>query len=455
MTRLSALSRQTLDYLEQPVHATWSRGVSMSAIEMTARRSRERDDLATRYLGVRGASKRLCEGLSVEDHIVQSMPDVSPTKWHLAHTTWFFETFVLSRGPGVTPFHPAFHDLFNSYYLSVGKPFPRAQRGLLSRPSLDEVWAYREHVDAAVMDRLARGDLDAEGARILELGIEHEQQHQELILTDIKHVLWHNPLYPRYAGAEPVERASRDRCRASLRWHGLSPDIADLGHDGRGFCFDNELPRHRVLVPAYELASRLVTAGEYLAFMRDGGYRRPELWLSDGWDFCRREALSAPLYWLERDGAQLHFTLRGLEPIDEDEPVVHVSGYEADAYARWAGARLPREAELELAARGRPVAGNFVESGVLHPVAAASGGDIAQLFGDAWEWTQSAYAPYPGYAPPDGAIGEYNGKFMVNQLVLRGGSCVSPRSHLRASYRNFFPPHARWQFSGIRLARDP
>jgi ergothioneine biosynthesis protein EgtB len=410
-------------------------------------------DLGTRFRAVRRFTEELSAPLSAEDCQAQSMPDASPAKWHLAHTTWFFETFVLERAvAGYRPFHPEFRVLFNSYYQTVGPQHPRPERGLLTRPALDEVLAYRRHVDTEVCDLLGAGignDLDA----IVRLGLEHEQQHQELLLTDVKHLLSVNPLRPAYL---PLPPAPADGAAPALSWRAHAEHVDWIGHDGGGFSFDNERPRHRVLVPAFELASRPVTAGEFVAFIEDGGYERPELWLSDGWSVVQSHGWKAPLYWECRDGVRLEFTLGGLRQLAATAPVCHVSLYEADAFARWAGARLPTEAEWEVAARDMPVAGNFAESGLLHPAAAwpRSEDGPARLFGDVWEWTQSAYAPYPGYKPPAGALGEYNGKFMCNQMVLRGGSCATPASHMRATYRNFFYPHARWQFSGIRLARD-
>jgi ergothioneine biosynthesis protein EgtB len=410
--------------------------------------------LAARYRAVRDATTRLAAPLSAEDCQIQSMPDASPTKWHLAHTTWFFETFVLEpSAAGYRAFDRRFRVLFNSYYNAVGKQHARPQRGLLSRPSLDEVRAYRAHVDAAVQDLLERDAVDAALAAAVELGLEHEQQHQELILTDIKHVLATNPLGPAYRTALPAAAADTP---APLRWHAHDEAIVEIGHAGGGFAFDNETPRHRVLVPAGALASRLVTCGEYLEFMRDGGYARPELWLSEGWDAVRAGGWSAPLYWEQRDGTWCAATLAGERPLGAAVPVCHVSFWEADAFARWAGARLPTEFEWERAATGVEIDGNFVEQGALHPLPAAPGAGPgpAQMFGDVWEWTASPFVGYPGYRPTAGALGEYNGKFMANQWVLRGGSCATPRAHVRATYRNFFPAPARWQFSGIRLARD-
>jgi ergothioneine biosynthesis protein EgtB len=406
--------------------------------------------LAERYREVRAATEALAAPLSPEDCALQSMPDASPAKWHLAHTSWFFETFLLERAePDFRPHHAAFRFLFNSYYQSVGPQYARPQRGLLSRPTLAEVRAYRAAVDERVGAVLARG-VGADDLAVVELGLQHEQQHQELLLTDVKHLFAANPLRPAYRELPPPLRTEV----APLRFVAFAAGLHELGHAGQGFAFDNEGPRHRAFVPGFALASRVATNGEYLAFLRDGGYERPELWLSDGFAWREAEGVRAPLYWEERDGEWTTLTLAGPRPLRPEEPVVHVGFYEAAAYAAWAGARLPTEAEWEVAAASAPVSGNFVESGRLHPAPAGAGPGLAQLFGDVWEWTRSDYAPYPGYAPTAGALGEYNGKFMCNQRVLRGGSCASPRSHLRATYRNFFPPAARWQFSGVRLARD-
>jgi ergothioneine biosynthesis protein EgtB len=430
-------------------------------------------DLAARYSEVRGRTEELCAPLSAEDCGVQSMPDASPAKWHLAHTSWFFETFLLGARAGYRPFHPQFGYLFNSYYNGVGDRPPRGQRGLLSRPSLEQVYAYRRHVDAAALDLIRGRPAPVQAVLdVVVLGLNHEQQHQELILTDIKHALWCNPLRPAYRepqkedGDGPGSDAGSDRARspAPLVWRSHAGGVIDIGRpaaaSGGGadpFTFDNEGPRHQVVLRPHALACRPVSAGEYLDFIGDGGYRRPELWLSDGWDAVQQGGWGAPLYWQVSGADALLFTLAGMRPLRRDEPVCHVSYYEADAYARWAGARLPTEAEWEAAAAQAPVEGNFLESRALHPRAPSSGGSagpLPQLFGDVWEWTQSPYTAYPGYQPPAGALGEYNGKFMINQQVLRGGSCATPASHIRASYRNFFPPGARWQFSGIRLARD-
>ena len=414
-----------------------------------------RSDLRARYQAVRGATRALCEPLSPEDCAAQSMPDASPAKWHLAHTTWFFETFVLERAqPGYRPFHAAFRVLFNSYYNSVGEQHPRPRRGLLTRPALDEVQAYRDHVDEHVAKLFENQAVDPELVARIVLGLAHEEQHQELILTDVKHLFSCNPLDPAYRRTPEAPRAAL----APLEWRGFDEGVRWIGDGGPGFAFDNEGPRHRRFVERFEIASRPVTNGEFAAFVEDGGYARPELWLADGWAAVQERGWRAPLYWRRVAGGFRTLTLGGVRPLREDEPVCHVSFYEAEAYARWAGARLPGEAEWEVAAQALPVAGNFVESGLLHPAPAGAaqrpGGAPAQLFGDVWEWTASGYAPYPGFRPPPGALGEYNGKFMSNQLVLRGGSCVTPRSHVRATYRNFFHPHQRWQFSGIRLARD-
>jgi ergothioneine biosynthesis protein EgtB len=407
-------------------------------------------DLLATFRAVRARTEALAAPLSSEDQQVQSMPDASPTKWHLAHSTWFFETFVL-RGvePAHEPFHAAFDYLFNSYYEAVGPRHERARRGLLSRPPLADVMAYRHDVDARVGRLVEQGSLPDAALAALELGLHHEQQHQELILTDAKHALGANPLLPAYLPLRH-ERAAPSR----LEWLPAKEEITEIGHDGRGFAFDNEGPRHRVVVTACELASRLVTCAEYLEFMSDGGYERPGPWLSDGWDEIRAERRQAPLYWASRDGAWHVFTLAGERPLDPHEPACHLSFFEADAYARWAGARLPTEQEWERAARDLPVAGNFAEDGRLHPSSPGGSGRLTQVFGDCWEWTSSAYRPYPGYRPTSGALGEYNGKFMSGQMVLRGGSCLTPRGHVRATYRNFFPPGARWQCTGLRLARD-
>ncbi len=437
---------------EQPIHPA-------EPVEASALLPLECPELSQRFRAVRAATEALAAPLSPEDQCLQSVDFASPTKWHLAHTTWYFETFVLAgvaerTGRELAPFHPAYGYLFNSYYHTVGAMHARPERGLLSRPGVDDVMRYRRHVDEAIEEALACEQLDRELRGLLELGLHHEQQHQELILTDIKHAFSGNPLRPAYLPPRPRPNPPP---LAPLAWVGHAGGLHEIGHGDDRFAFDNERPRHRVLVRDFELASRPVSCGEYRAFMEDDGYARPELWLSDGWERLQQDGWQAPAYW-ERsraDDAWEILTLHGPRRLFDDEPVTHVSFFEADAYARWAGARLPTESEWECAATGRPVEGNFVESGVLHP--RASEPDEAgesQLFGDVWEWTASPYVAYPGYRAPRGPVGEYNGKFMCNQLVLRGGSCASPQSHLRASYRNFFQAETRWQFSGIRLARD-
>jgi ergothioneine biosynthesis protein EgtB len=407
-----------------------------------------------RYQAIRQTSEELARPLSAEDCQIQSMPDASPTKWHLAHTSWFFETFVLSRhAPGYQPFDPHFNFLFNSYYNAVGARLDRPRRGFLSRPGLEQIYAYRAAVDRAMVDLLdATGpDLDPRIEAVIELGLNHEQQHQELILTDIKHALAQNPLHPAYrAGVgRPIDAPA-----ITMDWSPHPSGLAWIGHDGHGFAFDNEGPRHCVFLEGHALGSRLITCGEYCAFIDAGGYSRPEFWLSDGWHVVNARQWNAPLYWEKRDGQWWTMTLGGFRPIADSEPVCHVSFYEADAFARWAGRRLPTEAEWEHAASQRERIGNFLETGHFHPQAADSGTAFAQCYGDVWEWTQSPYVPYPRSQPAPGALGEYNAKFMCNQLVLRGGSCATPASHIRPTYRNFFPPDARWQFTGIRLARD-
>jgi ergothioneine biosynthesis protein EgtB len=373
----------------------------------------------------------------------------SPAKWHQAHTTWFFETFVLARFAGFyQPFDPHYHFLFNSYYEALGERYPRPDRGLLTRPSLAQIQRYRQHVDAALI-RLLETGVDAEAASLIELGCHHEQQHQELILTDIKHVLSLNPLAPVYAPARDLPSPSP---AAAPDWIAFSGGVQEIGHDGRGFHFDNEGPRHRVWLDDFRLATRPVTNRDWLAFIADGGYSTPALWLSDGWSTVQAEKWQAPLYWRATDGGWEEFSLHGLQRLAPEAPVSHVSYYEADAFARWAGRRLPSEAEWELAAAAIAVDGNLLESETRHPRPAGGGEGLRQMFGDVWEWTQSPYTPYPGFRAAAGALGEYNGKFMANQMVLRGGSCATPRSHIRATYRNFFPPSARWQFSGLRLA---
>ncbi|WP_292998221.1 ergothioneine biosynthesis protein EgtB [Nevskia sp.] len=416
--------------------------------------------LAHAYARVRAQSRALADGLTPEDCQIQSMADASPVKWHLAHTTWFFETFVLAAGdPQYRPVDSAYRVLFNSYYVGIGERAPRAERGLMTRPTLDEVLRYREIVDVRMAALLASDRVTAAARDVITLGLHHEQQHQELIVTDLKHHFSRNPQHPVYRPA----RAASTSETVPLRWIGFDAAIHEIGHDGDGFAFDNETPRHRVFAEAFELGSRLVTNEEFAAFIADGGYRRPELWLSDGWDAVQAQDWRAPLYWLDpwlNDGLGdgWHYTLAGRQPRAANASVCHVSYYEAEAYARWAGARLATEAEWEIAAQtvsGSPHGdGSHLDDGHFAPQPAAAVAGLAQMFGDVWEWTQSAYLPYPGFAPAAGAVGEYNGKFMINQMILRGGSCATPQGHVRPSYRNFFPPATRWQFSGIRLARS-
>ena len=404
------------------------------------------EDLVAKYQRVRAASVSICEPLEIEDYVVQTMLDASPPKWHLAHTTWFFETFLLKPHlTGYSEFHPRYNYLFNSYYEAIGKRHPRPQRGLLSRPTVKQVYDYRAHVDAAMADLIEQ---TADIEPLLRLGLHHEQQHQELLFTDFKHTLALNPLRPAYQVA-PAEPAASS---GPVRWIDFPGGIVEVGHQGSGFCFDNERPRHQVLLQPYRLADRLVTNGEFIEFIEDGGYETVRHWLSMGWATVQEQGWEAPLYWEKVDGRWHSFTLNGLQPVDEAEPVCHVSYFEADAFAAWAGKSLATEAEWETAAAPQPVDGNFYDSGRLRPAAAAEGPQVRQLYGDVWEWTSSSYSAYPGFRAPGGAVGEYNGKFMCNQYVLRGGSCVTSADHIRPTYRNFFPPEARWQFSGIRLA---
>ena len=411
-------------------------------------------ELANRFATVREFTVSLTDGLAVEDMVVQSMPDVSPTKWHLAHTSWFFEQFVLTPHlPGYSPLDRTYLYLFNSYYHQAGERHCRDQRGYISRPTVTEVLDYRRHVDAAMeqlFDTIDEGRL-AELEPLLLLGLNHEQQHQELMLTDIKHVFSVNPLRPVY---RPDAAAATGAEAPPLEWVGFPEGVHEIGYEGSGFAYDNESPRHRTFLEPFELASRLVTNGEYLRFIEDGGYRRPDLWLSMGWAAVEENGWTEPFYWEKRDGEWVLFTLGGMRPVDPAEPACHLNYFEADAFARWAGARLPTEAEWEVGAAGLPREGNLVESGRFHPWPADAGPGLRQMYGDVWEWTSSAYSPYPGFRTAPGAVGEYNGKFMCNQFVLRGGSCATSGSHIRPTYRNFFHPDASWQFTGLRLARD-
>jgi ergothioneine biosynthesis protein EgtB len=406
--------------------------------------------LAERFAEIRRETERVAAPLTPEDCSAQSMPDASPIGWHLAHTSWFFETFVIGRAePRRAPFDPEFGYLFNSYYNAIGERVPRPMRGRITRPGLEGIRAYRRHVDAEVLEILD-GAKDPEIARLLELGLNHEQQHQELMRTDVKHLFSLHPALPAYTAAPRTPRVEA----TALRFLRCEAGLHEIGHSGDGFAFDNESPRHRVFTQPFEIASRPATNGEFLRFVEEGGYEDPSLWLSDGWDWIVAESIRAPLYWKPGERGFEEFTLGGLRELDPAEPVVHVSYYEADAFARWSSARLPREDEWELVAGPLPVEGNFAESGILHPRPTPASNGPSSLFGDVWEWTSSPYVGYPGYAAAPGALGEYNGKFMCNRMVLRGGSCASPRSHLRATYRNFFVPTTRWQFSGVRLARD-
>jgi ergothioneine biosynthesis protein EgtB len=436
------------------------------------------ESLRDRFHQIRKFTNALCAGLEPEDCVVQSMPDVSPTKWHLAHTTWFFETFILKKFvAGYRAEVPEYAYLFNSYYNAAGDMHRRDLRGLISRPTVSEAQRYRASIDSHIDDLLSNSDesLLDEIEPILVLGTHHEQQHQELLITDIKHVLAQNPLYPVFRKPKTGGRrtATPGSQSSPLQFVGFDEQIAEIGHDGDGFAYDNEGPQHNALVPAVSLATRPVTNGEFIAFIEDNGYTRPEFWLSLGWMTVNEQRWNAPLYWTKRDGAWWNFTLSGLRPVDQSDPVTHISYFEADAFANWAGARLPTEFEWERATLSCPIEGNFVENELFHPVAASTsaGGaftkadisaqkpqrhrHLVQMFGDVWEWTRSAYAPYPGYRAAPGALGEYNGKFMCNQYVLRGGSCATSRTHIRRTYRNFFQPEKRWQFTGIRLARDP
>ncbi|MGE5113358.1 MAG: ergothioneine biosynthesis protein EgtB [Acidobacteriaceae bacterium] len=411
---------------------------------------KSRVGLLADYERVRQWTCTLVESLSAEDQMVQSMPDASPTKWHLAHATWFFETFLLGKNlAGYKPFDPNYKVLFNSYYKRLGKHPVRSTRGTFSRPSLEDVWEYRRVVDAG-MQKLLSGDLSPEVAALVELGLNHEQQHQELVVTDIKHAFWSQPLRPAYRPGASVPSQGSER-----RWNSFRGGLVEIGHTGDGFAFDNESPRHQVFLNPFRLASRPVSNAEYLDFINDGGYERPELWLSDGWDTVCAQGWEAPLYWEREEDTWHLFTAAGMRRVDPNDPVCHVSYYEADAFARWVGARLPLETEWETVAETLPIEGQFAESLDFHPRSGPEKGTgMHQMYGCTWEWMASPYVGYPGFRPAAGVVGEYNGKFMCNQFVLRGGSCATPRSHLRASYRNFFPPHARWQFMGIRLAAD-
>ena len=414
----------------------------------------DREQLLDSYRIVRNFSKKLAEPLAIEDYVIQSMPDVSPTKWHLAHTSWFFETFVLSEVySDYKSINPQYDYLFNSYYVQVGDRHCRPKRGLISRPTVEEIYEFREYVDKNMEHLFSNLDdkTFSKIASVIEIGIHHEQQHQELMLTDIKHVFSENPLDPVYYKRK---NNGKNKNPKMLSWVNFEEGIYLIGNSGNSFGYDNEFPTHKVFTESFKIGSRLVTNGEYLEFIKDGGYEKTELWLSDGWSAVATNEWKSPLYWYKKDGEWWTFTLNGVVKLNLDEPVSHISFYEAEAYARWAGARLPSEFEWEIASADSTVEGNFVDNGNFHPITSNSKNNLDQMYGDVWEWTRSPYSPYPGYKTAPGALGEYNGKFMCNQMVLRGGSCATSKSHIRNTYRNFFPPDARWQFMGIRLAKD-
>lgn len=425
--------------------------MNLHSAAFAAKRRTEASSLRERLFATRALSSELARPLSDEDQVVQAMDDASPAKWHLAHTTWFFEAFLLKPFlAGYRVFDERFEYCFNSYYESVGPRHPRPKRGLLTRPSAQEVRAYRASIDAA-LDRLLAGPLEPEAAALIELGINHEQQHQELLLTDILSLFAAEPLRPAYRETGPGVALGKV---APLAWVAFDGGIAAVGHDGEGFAYDNESPRHDALLRPFKLANRSVTNAEWMEFIADGGYATPTLWLADGWNTVRGQDWRAPLYWEDVEGGPAQMSLNGFRPIDPAAPVTHISYYEADAFARWAGYRLPTEFEWEVAAASVPLEGRTLGSGHLQPMQAEPGPGLTQMIGDVWEWTGSAYLPYPGFKAALGAVGEYNGKFMCNQFVLRGGSCVTPEGHIRRTYRNFFYPHQRWQFTGLRLAQD-
>lgn len=408
------------------------------------------------FIDTRQRSLEICKYLKTEDYIIQSMPDVSPPKWHLAHTTWFFETFILKSQKNYTIFHPQFEYLFNSYYKGLGKHHPREKRGLLSRPSLEEIKEYRKHVDRALIELMGSSDFIKNYSSLIELGIHHEEQHQELLLMDILHIFYSNPLKPVYKKLELQNSKTVETKLEKMQWIEYPAGLVEIGTSSKNFHFDNEGPKHTVFLQPYRLAHRLITNGEYLNFIQDGAYQNPNLWLSDGWDWVENNQVQHPLYWQNNEDTWQQMTLHGMIDLDLSAPVCHINFYEADAFARWKGKRLPTEFEWENAARELPLKGHFYEDHFISPLACQEkfSQTPLQIFGDVWEWTQSPYSPYPGFHPAPGAVGEYNGKFMCNQMVLRGGSCLSVSGHLRASYRNFFPPASQWQCSGLRLAED-
>ena len=416
-----------------------------------------REALINKYKTVRNFTEKLCVNLAIEDYVIQSMPDVSPTKWHLAHTTWFFETFILRDAvEDYRPFASIYSYLFNSYYVQAGERFARSRRGLLSRPTVEETFKYRNHVDDSMLNFLENytDKILMKFSFLCELGLNHEQQHQELMVADIKHIFSINPLHPKYVANESP---FNEEVAPQPDWVQVYGGIYEIGNDGNSFTFDNETPRHKTYLEPFQISSELVSNYEYLNFMESGGYERPELWLSDGWTIVENEKWCAPLYWQKIDGEWWNYNLSGFQKINLNEPVCHVSFYEADAFAKWKQARLPSEAEWEIASAEIDINGNFAESEIFHPVPSSStnhNSKIHQMFGDVWEWTNSSYSPYPGYKTLPGALGEYNSKFMSNQMVLRGGSCATPLTHIRKTYRNFFPPATKWQFMGIRIAKD-
>jgi ergothioneine biosynthesis protein EgtB len=413
-----------------------------------------RSKLVTYYKNVRAFTEKLCEPLETEDYVIQTMPDVSPTKWHIGHTSWFFEAFILDKAnPSYKSIHPLYTYLFNSYYIQVGERWLRPNRGLLSRPTVKDIFEYRKFVDENVLKLIEKADekIFNKFAPIIEIGLNHEQQHQELLLTDIKHVLSINPLNPVYSAREVIVQNDFPE----MKWINFDGGIFKIGNKDNEFCYDNETPRHKEFLNPFMLASRLVTNGDFIEFIEDSGYENAPLWLSDGWAIIENEKWRAPFYWEKKDGEWWNFTLNGFRKVNPAEPVTHISYYEADAFAAWRNLRLPTEAEWEVASGKHNYEGNFVDEEIYHPTALQNEKDgLNQLYGDVWEWTRSPYSPYPGYKPLSGALGEYNGKFMSSQMVLRGGSCATSQTHIRNTYRNFFPPHSRWQFMGLRLAKD-